>query len=238
MRVMSRNPPAASRSRAACSAAPSAARPIKLAAARCGTWLTTATISSWRSGDIATISAPSVPRSPRRRRRSTCATCRGRREDPHCAAEQVGVGAVETLQLAARHRVAADEAGVVDCGAQRALDAADVGDDSRRCLEGLFDGVLGREHGTATNVMSASWSRPTASMHPGRARRRHASSTTSSPLTCQPRERRPRAIEPPISPSPTTFARFIATERTERGRFARPAGWRRRRRPAGGPRRW
>ena len=33
------------------------------------------------------------------------------REHPHRAAEHVGVGAVETLELAAGHRVAADEAG-------------------------------------------------------------------------------------------------------------------------------
>ena len=46
MRVMSRNPPAARRSRAACSSARSAATPIRLAAVRWGTWLTTATISS------------------------------------------------------------------------------------------------------------------------------------------------------------------------------------------------
>ena len=59
MRVMSRNPPAANRSRAACSSARSEATPIKLAAVRWGTWLTTATISSWRSGAMATTSAPS-----------------------------------------------------------------------------------------------------------------------------------------------------------------------------------
>ena len=58
---MSRKPPAARRSRAACSSARSAATPIRLAAVRCGTWLTTATISSWRSGAIATTSAPSWP---------------------------------------------------------------------------------------------------------------------------------------------------------------------------------
>ena len=45
-RVMSRNPPAARRSSAACCYARSAATPIRLAAVRCGTWLTTETISS------------------------------------------------------------------------------------------------------------------------------------------------------------------------------------------------
>ena len=59
MRVMSRKPPAASRSSAACSSARSLARPISVAAVRCGTWLTTATTWSWRSGPSATTSAPS-----------------------------------------------------------------------------------------------------------------------------------------------------------------------------------
>ena len=59
MRVMSRNPPAASRSSAACSSARSLASPISVAAVRCGTWLITATTWSWRSAGRATTSAPS-----------------------------------------------------------------------------------------------------------------------------------------------------------------------------------
>ena len=58
IRVMSRKPPAARRSRAACSSARSSARVISAAAARWGTWLTTATRASWRSGGSATTSAP------------------------------------------------------------------------------------------------------------------------------------------------------------------------------------
>ena len=58
MRVMSRKPPAASRSRARCSSDRSSARRIRVAAVRCGTCDTTATSASWRSGGIATTSAP------------------------------------------------------------------------------------------------------------------------------------------------------------------------------------
>ncbi len=43
MRVMSRNPPAARRSKVACSVAASEASPISAAAVRCGTWETSAT---------------------------------------------------------------------------------------------------------------------------------------------------------------------------------------------------
>jgi len=57
-RVMSRKPPATRRSIAGCSTAPSAARPIKVAATRWGTWETMATSESWRSGGKATTSAP------------------------------------------------------------------------------------------------------------------------------------------------------------------------------------
>ena len=50
------------------------------------------------------------------------------------ALEQLGVGAVDTLLLGARHRMAADEAGVVDAVDDRRLHAADVGDQARRML--------------------------------------------------------------------------------------------------------
>ena len=49
----------ARRSRAACSSARPLARSISVAAARCGTWLITATTWSWRSGGSAITSAPS-----------------------------------------------------------------------------------------------------------------------------------------------------------------------------------
>ena len=57
-RVMSRNPPAASRSRAASLSARSAASFIIAPATRCGTWLTIATSRSWSSADRASAVAP------------------------------------------------------------------------------------------------------------------------------------------------------------------------------------
>ena len=57
------------------------------------------------------------------------------------------VGAVEAVELAAGHRVAADEAGVVDGGGDRALDAADVGDDAGGLGERPLDLVGDGEHG-------------------------------------------------------------------------------------------
>ena len=50
MRVMSRNPPAARRSRTACSSPPRLATFMSVDAASCGTWLTTATSASCSSG--------------------------------------------------------------------------------------------------------------------------------------------------------------------------------------------
>ena len=66
-RVMSRNPPAASRSSAPCCSAPSEASPMRAAAVRWGTCDTTATRSSCRSGGTATTSAPRDVTTARRR---------------------------------------------------------------------------------------------------------------------------------------------------------------------------
>ena len=144
IRVMSRKPPAARRSSAACSSARSAATPIRLAAVRWGTWLTTATISSWRSGGIATTSAPSSATTAATRRERRVGGARRGRQHPHRAAEHRSVGAVEAVELAAGHRVTADEAGVGDGGGDAALHAADVGDDAaglgQRPLDLIGDG--------------------------------------------------------------------------------------------------
>ena len=69
-----------------------------------------------------------------------------RRQHPHGALEEVGVGAVEAVELAAGHRVAADEAAVVDRRADRALDAADVGDDAGGLGERPLDLVGHGQH--------------------------------------------------------------------------------------------
>ena len=119
MRVMSRKPPAASRSRVACSSDSSAARPMSVAAVRWGTWDTTATSASWRSGATATTSAPSDDDRPQPGVGSRVGVGR-RRQHPGGPLEQVGVGAVDALLLGAGHRVAADEAGVVDGGRRSA----------------------------------------------------------------------------------------------------------------------
>ena len=58
MRVMSRNPPAARRRSARCSSERSRATVTSAAAVRWGTWDTTATSSSWRSGSSVKTSAP------------------------------------------------------------------------------------------------------------------------------------------------------------------------------------
>src|ERR1700722_2654463 len=61
--------------------------------------------------------------------------------------------------------------------------------------------------GTATKTISAWRSSPATSMTSACSAARSRSSSTSRPETCQPRWRNPSAIDPPISPVPTTSAR-------------------------------
>ena len=58
IRVMSRKPPAANRSRTACSSLPWFATFMRVDAASCGTWLTIATSASCSAGGTAIASAP------------------------------------------------------------------------------------------------------------------------------------------------------------------------------------
>ena len=101
------------RAAAACGAPPraSVATSISVLAASCGTWLTSATSTSWCSGVTDTTSAPSS-RTQRRAARvyALASVVGGRRQHPRRADEQVGVGAVDAFLLGAGHRVAADEA--------------------------------------------------------------------------------------------------------------------------------
>ena len=117
MRVMSRKPPAARRSRAACSSARSSASVISVAAVRWGTWRhdgDEAVVAVGREGHHLGAEADDTTDATVA---NTLSSVLGRRgEHPHRALEQVGVGAVEALLLGAGHRVAADEAGVVDGG--------------------------------------------------------------------------------------------------------------------------
>ena len=131
MRVMSRKPPAARRSRAACSSAPSAARAMSVAAVRWGTWDTIATSSSWRSGGRATTSAPRDVTTDRMRAKASGSV------------STVGV----STHVAPSKRLASAPStpscsepamgwpptnrGSADGRGQRALDAAHVGDQAR-----------------------------------------------------------------------------------------------------------
>ena len=123
MRVMSRKPPAARRSRAACSSARSSASVISVAAGEVG--------HVAHHGDEAVVAlggeghhlGAEAGHDRRHRGEHGIARLGRRREHPDGALEQVGVGAVEALLLGAGHRVAAEEAGVVDGGHDRGLHA-------------------------------------------------------------------------------------------------------------------
>ena len=136
-RVMSRNPPAASRSRAA-SLLGLRGRPafMRVAATRWGTWETTATRRSWslgRQGHHVGPERADHGLQPGVGRRVGV----GRRgEDPGGPDEQLGVGPVQAHLLGAGHGVAADEPGVVDGRHHRGLHPAHVGDHQRRAGAG------------------------------------------------------------------------------------------------------
>ena len=131
MRVMSRKPPAARRSRARCSSARSSARRISDAAVRWGTCDTTATSASWRSGASDDhVGAELGDHRPQRGEGASSVAAVG--VSTHTApANRSAIGAVDAVLLGAGHRVAADEAGVVDGVDDRRLHAADVGDEPR-----------------------------------------------------------------------------------------------------------
>ena len=186
MRVMSRNPPAARRSSAACSSARSAATPIRLAAARCGTWLTTATISSWRSGakrdDLCAEQRDHRERPPTKVASAVDAVGR---EDPHRAVEHRPVGSVEPVELAAGHRVPADEARVVATAAPiAALTPPTSVTTPLVSASARFTWSVTASTGTATNVMAAAASTPPRSMH---ASLRRASSHRRDRVDCRRR---------------------------------------------------
>ena len=106
-----------------------AARSISVAAARWGTWETTATSAScWAGARRHHVGAEvgEHARGPGVGRRVGGA---GRGEHPGGPHEEVAGGPVQPHLLGAGHRVAADEARVVDGRHQRSLDPADVGDD-------------------------------------------------------------------------------------------------------------
>ena len=146
MRVMSRNPPAASRNSAACSSPRSAARPIKPAAARCGDVADDRDHVVVVLGADATTSAPNCDTMPATAANVASAVTGSGVRHPHGALEHRRIGTLEALQLAAGHRVPTDEAGVVDGRAHRALDAADVGHEPGGLGERPLDLVGDRLH--------------------------------------------------------------------------------------------
>ena len=65
--------------------------------------------------------------------------------------------------------------------------------------------------GVATNEISALASTPQLSMMPRESASASRPLPASLPETCQPDARRPAATEPPMRPSPRTFARLVTT---------------------------
>ena len=65
--------------------------------------------------------------------------------------------------------------------------------------------------GVATNEISAVASTPQLSMMPRESASASRPLPASIPETCQPDARRPAATEPPMRPSPRTFARLVTT---------------------------
>ena len=214
IRVMSRKPPAASCSRAACSSPRSAARSIRVAAVRWGTWETTATSASCCVGieghhvgpevgqDAAEpgVGAPgrsprsgSAPRWPRRRDRP-----RPRRR-PTCSEPAIGWPPTKRGWSIAATSGPFTLAHVGDDGvgsqAGRGEDPGDhLGGDVDRGGHHDQVGLRGR---------SPSASRaPSSTARAADARRRRPS---RSP--CQPRSRRAIPTEPPMSPVPKIMAR-------------------------------
>ena len=208
-RVMSRNPPAARRSSAACSSARSAARPIRRRrgevrhVADHGDHLVVA-LGRHRH-DLGAELGDHAPRPWRTWRRRCRRTGVSTQTAP---LNIVAVGAVEPVELAAGHRVAADEAGIVDGAAIAPFTLPTSVTTPVVSASARLTWSATASTGTATNVI-AGVGVEAGGVDARRARRRRSAATgsMSSPLTCQPGSRRASAIDPPISPRPITLAR-------------------------------
>src|SRR5579863_6388617 len=210
-RVMSRNPPAASRRRTASCAAPSDAAFMSVAATRCGTWETTATSRSWSAGLRATTSAPSDETTPRTREKASRSVS--------------GVG-VRT------HNALVKRSGSAPSSPTCSEPAMGWPPTNRGCPTAWTTASFtpltsvttrsGRrawaprsapatpataEEGVATKTSSASRSSPSSSRAPSSSAARVRAGSVSNPWTRQPRARSARPIDPPMSPVPTTSAR-------------------------------
>ena len=181
-RVMSRKPPAASRSSAPSCSAPALAAFIIVAATRCGTWDTTATSRSWSDGDSTSTSAPRLITTPFRRsnearsvaavgvrtqtapsKRSGSAPCR-----PICSEPAIGWPPMKREWSAAATMAAFTPLTSLTTASARRRGS------SRSRLASLAAAAAG----TATKTTSASASSPTASTTPrprppGPGARRH-----------------------------------------------------------------
>ena len=187
MRVMSRKPPAARRSSAACSSARSLARPISVAAVRCGTWLMTATTWSCRSAGRATTSAPSSATTAATAANVVSAVDARGRQHPHRSLEHAAVGAVEAFELAAGHRDGRRRSAgrrwppsTAPFTLPTSVTRPDVSARAR------FTWSASVSTGVATKVISASGSRPVAWTMPSASACSMRSGRWSSPVTCQP----------------------------------------------------
>ena len=118
----------------------------------------------------------------------------------------VAVGTVEPVELAARHRMAADEARVVAGVADRRLDRADIGDGTDGLGQRPLDLIGHRQYGHGDECdrgvafESGGVDRPHLE-RPFEGRR--VGILAAHPPT---RLRNPSAIEPPTRPSPITLA--------------------------------
>ena len=212
MRVMSRKPPAASCRSAPCSSPSSAARAIRVAAVRWGTWDTTATSVSCSLGVEGDHVGPELGQHGAHPGVGGGVGGGRRGEHPGGAHEQLGRGPLDADLLAPGHGVAADEAGPVDGGHQRALDAAHVGDHGVRVPRRATTGCSATTSaatwtGVATTTRSASRSSPSTSRAPSSTARAAVPGVASVPLTCQPWARSAMPTEPPMRPVPMTMAR-------------------------------
>ena len=111
-RVMSRNPPAARRSRAPCSTARLPARFIRVAAVRWGTCDTMATRVSWLVGRERHHLGPEAAHRRPQAGEGIGIGVGGGGEHPGGPDEQLGVGPLDAILFGAGHGMAADEAGV------------------------------------------------------------------------------------------------------------------------------
>ena len=212
IRVMSRKPPAARRSRARCSSARSSARRMRVAAARCGTWDTSATRASWRSGARATTSAPMVTMAERTvakvsstvavvgvstqvapSKRSALAAAM-----PSCSEPAIGWPPRKPGWSTA----ATTDALTLPTSVTTRWPAS-----SRRRASPATAPT-----GVATIVRSEVGSSPTASRAPRSTATSAFAGSRSVPTTTQPARRRASPIEPPISPVPTSVAFCAVTE--------------------------